>query len=319
MKSDQLLVHTYLKRAITEFDTNPLSARLIRRMANELPGLFMVAALGYLDSADESSAHQLLTSMMLRQRSVFEEVADPSRGSCKRSVNLFCRLLKIDLSFDVKLAQKLPDRSGSNHADAFDGPRSCRVLDVLNETSVGRRLLPILSHLVDSPDPETAAKATLFVGRRIQSAVWAARQLMGSDPRARANAIQSIWGLNSPSAQTLLEDCVGDQSNRVAGNALVGLHMLGKPGVVQQVTEMANASTPIFRSTAAWTMGRLGDAAFVSPLTGLLRDDQPEVRSAALRSLLRIRRAEAAAPEAIPEPVVEPVKVEPVKVEEPVP
>jgi HEAT repeats len=310
MESDQLLVNTYLERAIAEFDTNPLSAHLIRRMANELPDLFMVGALRYLDSADESSAHQFLTSMMLRHHSVFEEVADPSRGSCRRSVILFSRLLKIDLSFDVRLARKLPDRSGSNHAEAFDGPRSCRVLDVLNETSVGRRLLPILSHLVDSPNTEIAAEATLFVGRRIQSSVWAARQMMRGDPRSRANAVESIWGLNSPDAQALLEEFVGDQSNRVAGNALVGLYLLGKPGVVQQLTQMAAASAPVFRSTAAWAMGRIGGAAFIPLLTGLLRDDHPEVRSAALHSLLQMRRAEAALPEVVvtketpgPEPV----------------
>lgn len=301
MHADQLVVNTYLERAIAEFDTNPLSVRLIRRMATELPDLFMVAALKHLDSSHESTAHQLLTSMMLRHPFVLEEVADPARGPYRRSLTLFCRLAKVDLSFDVKLARKLPDRSGSNHAEAFDNPRSCRVLDVLNETSVGRRLLPILGHLVEHPDPEIAARATLFVGKRMQNAEWASRQLNRSDPRTRANAIESIWGLNSPSAHTLLEDCAKDESNSVAGNALVGLHMLGKAGVVEKVTEMATASAPIFRSTAAWTMGRIGDAAFVPPLTELLRDDHPDVRSAALRSLLQIRRAEAAAPEAIAE------------------
>ncbi|MGA2714578.1 MAG: HEAT repeat domain-containing protein [Bryobacteraceae bacterium] len=320
MHADQLVVNIYLERAIAEFDTNPLSVRLIRRMATELPELFMVAALEYLDSPEESSAHQILTSLMLRHHSVFEEVADPSRGSHRRSVTLFRRLVKVDLSFDVKLARKLPDRSGSNHAEAFDGPRSCRVLDVFDETSVGRRLLPILSHLVDSPDPQIAAKATLFIGRRLQNAEWASRQLNRSDPGARASAVEAIWGLNSPSAQALLEDCVRDESNRVAANALVGLHMLGKPGIVEQVTEMVTASVPTFRSTAAWTMGQIGDAAFVPPLTELLRDEHPEVRSAALRSLLQIRRAEAAAPEAIAveEPVVpEPVVEEPVSTPEP--
>ena len=125
-----------LERAIAEFDSNPLSVRLIRRMATELPDLFIVAALKYLDSPEESGAHQILTSLMLRHHSVFDEVADPSRGSQRRSVTLFSRLVKVDLSFDVKLARKLPDRSGSNHAEAFDGPRSCRVLDVFDEISV---------------------------------------------------------------------------------------------------------------------------------------------------------------------------------------
>ena len=65
MKFDQLLIKTYLERAVIEFSTNPLSARLIRRMANELPELFVAAALEYLDSADQASAHHFLASLML--------------------------------------------------------------------------------------------------------------------------------------------------------------------------------------------------------------------------------------------------------------
>ena len=301
---DQSLISTYLNRAVAEFGTNPLSARLIRRMASQLPDLFLGAAVKYLESRDDSAAHRLLASMMLRHPLAHEEIADPGRGALERSIALFMRLWKVDPSFDVKLARKLPDRHGLNHCEAFDAPRSYRVLDVLDETSTGRRLVPVLGHLIDSTDPRIAAKATLFIGKRIQSAEWAARQLTRNDPSVRANAVESIWGLKSPTAQTLLEVCAGDASSHVAGNALVGLHMLGKPGVVEQINSMANGATHNVRSTAAWTMGRIGDSAFVDPLTELLRDDHPEVRGAALRSLLQIRKAEAAAPELVA-PVVE--------------
>ena len=77
----------------------------------------------------------------------------------------------------VKLARRLPDRHGLNHCEAFNALSSYRVLDVLDETSTGRRLVPVLGHLIDSADPRMAAKATLFIGKRIQSAEWAARQL----------------------------------------------------------------------------------------------------------------------------------------------
>ena len=304
------MISTYLDRAVAEFGTNPLSARLIRRMASQLPDLFLAAAVKYLESRDESAAHRLLASMMLRHPLAYEEIADPSRGTLERSVTLFVRLWKVDPSFDVKLARRLPDRHGLNHCEAFDAPRSYRVLDVLDETSTGRRLVPVLGHLIDSADPRIAAKATLFIGKRIQSAEWAARQLTRNDPSVRANAVESIWGLKSPTAQTLLEVCAGDASSHVAGNALVGLHKLGKPGIVEQINSMVNGATHNVRSTAAWTMGRIGDSAFVDPLTELLRDDHPEVRGAALRSLLQIRKAEAAAPEVVA-PVVEELSVIP--------
>ncbi len=295
VKFDQLLMNGYLERAITEFTSNPLSARLIRRMANEVPDRFVAAALRYLDTPDQSSAHHFLTSLMLRQDSILDEVADPARGTLPRSLNLFHRLSKIDPCFDVRLARQLPDRSGHNHAEAFDRARSCRVLDILNETSVGRRLVPILGHLVDSADTVLAARATLFIGRRMQSPDWAARQMTRGNPdEVRANAVESIWGMKSSSAQSLLENCLTDESVRVAGNALVGLHKLGKPGIMEQITEMVNADAAVFRTTAAWTMGKIGDSAFADPLTGLLKDASPEVRSAALQSLLQLRKSEAA-------------------------
>lgn len=311
VKFDQLMVNNYLDRAVAEFNTNPLSARLIRRMANELPDLFVTATLRYLDSEDHSAAHQFLTSLMLRQQSVFEEVADPARGPLPRSINLFTRLWKVDGCFDIKLARRLPDRAGHNHAQAFDRGRCCRTLDVLNEVSVGRRLIPIVGHLVESLDRVIAAKATLFVGRRMQNPEWTARQITRENPEdVRANAVESLWGLNSKSAQELLENCVMDESVRVSGNALVGLHKLGKPGILEKIAEMVTAETPDFRTKAAWTMGKIGHSAFADPLTGLLKDESAEVRSVALQSLLQLRRAEAASREEAAKnpPVAQPVE-----------
>ena len=304
------MINNYLDRAMQEFDTNPLSAGLIRRMANEVPDLFVAAALPHLDSPDESSAHRFLTSLMLRQDCVFDEVADPARGSLQRSINLFNRLCKMEPGFDVRLARKLPDRTGHNHTHAFDRARCCRVLDVLNEASIGRRLIPILRHLVESRDAAIAAKATLFIGRRMQSPEWAARQITRDNPEdVRAKAIESLWGVNSQSAQELLEDCVTDESVHVAGNALVGLHKLGKPGIMEQIAEMVNSDAAGSRTAAAWTMGTIGDLSFADPLMEMLKDESPEVRSAALQSLLRLRKAEAAAREEaaknppVPEPM----------------
>lgn len=50
-----------------------------------------------------------------------------------------------------------------------------------------------------------------------------------SDPRVRANAIESLWGVDSPEARTLLSFATNDANNRVVGNALLGLYHLGNP------------------------------------------------------------------------------------------
>ena len=169
METEQQNVDKWLDRAITEFSTNPLSTQLIRRLARECTESFSIAAIRHLETAEQAQADRFLTVLLLQQGSLFERISDPAQGSRERSLNLFKRLLALDPSFDVKLARMLPNRWGANHSEAYRGARAARTLDILDETSVGQRLLPVLSHLVNSPDPSTCATATLFVGHRLKS------------------------------------------------------------------------------------------------------------------------------------------------------
>ena len=163
MESSQSLVDAYLERAIDEFDTNHLSTRLIRRLAEDFPGLFLTAALRYLKTNEQSNALRFLTTVAIRQEAMFEYLTSPDASSRENAVNLFSRFLEIDPSFDVKLAERLPNRRESNLSDALDSVHSTRALDILDQTSRGRRLLPIVGHLPTYRDARISAKATLFV------------------------------------------------------------------------------------------------------------------------------------------------------------
>ena len=61
-----------------------------------------------------------------------------------------------------------------------------------------------------------------MIGRGSKSTKWVMGRLSESDPRVRANAIESMWGVDTPEARTLLNFAVSDANNRVAGNALLG-------------------------------------------------------------------------------------------------
>jgi hypothetical protein len=56
--------------------------------------------------------------------------------------------------------------------------------------------------------------------------------------------------------------------------------------------DRARMKKPDMRATAAWAMGKMAQDRFIAPLTELVRDEQPSVRSVALRSLLALRRME---------------------------
>ena len=313
MDSSQHLVDAYLERALDQFDTNYLSPRLIRRLSEEVPGLFLNAALRRLNSGENSGAMRFLSSLAVRHAGMFEFLTSPESSSRDEAVNLFRRFLAIDPSFDVRLAERLPNRRESNLSDAFDSKHSTRALDILDQTSRGRRLLPILGHLPTYRDTRISAKATLFVGRRLQSPAWTKKQLRQSDHRVRANAIESLWGLDSPAAVRVLEECIEDANNRVFGNSLLGLHILGRGEAEREALDVAIGGEPPFRSTAAWILGRIASPDCQGRLTEMVRFEHPLVRSTALRSLLEIRRAEARIPQ--PASISAPEEIPPVTVE----
>jgi hypothetical protein len=288
MSLDIQVVEKYIQRAIDEFDVNPVASRLLHKLAAEGPDVFFTAAIRHLNSRQESNAHRLLAVLLLRQDDLLDRIASPACSTREGAVRLFKRFLEVNPSFDVKLARRLPGRSHWNRAHAFDGVRSARALDILDETSRGRRLLPILGHLPDCEDSRISAKATLFVGRRVQNPAWTKRQLERKDQRIRANAVEALWGVNTPAAIDLLEQCAGDSNNRVVGNSLVGLHIAGREDAHPEVMRLSRAGKTESRSTAAWAMGRIGLPDFRPRLRELVRDEQSMVRTAALKAIKQI-------------------------------
>ena len=237
--------------------------------------------------------------LALRHGELTDYLVNPTHSTREIALRLFNRILSVDPSFDVKLAQLLPDRGYVNHAVALEGVCAMRALDILDHTSRGRRLLPILGHLPHSSDPRVAAQATLFVGKRVQSPAWAAKQMLHSDQRVRANAVESIWGLDTQPAVQLLEKCIDDKNTRVVGNALLGLHITGHRDIERELVFSSKHALPDRRSMAAWTMGRTGKGEWAERLTVMVKDEHPQVRGMALRALREIRRLENNTPEAI--------------------
>lgn len=292
MSIDIEVIEKYLQRAIDEFSTNPLALRFARKLLNAEPAFFCEVALKHLDCGEWSRAHRSLAVLMVQQDELLDRLASPAFGTRETAVKLFKQFHEVDPSFDVRLARKLSGLGDGNHATAFDSLRSTRALEILDDGSDSRRLLPILNRLTESDDPKMAARATLFVGRRLQNPSWTKRQLGRKDQRIRANAVEALWGIRTSSAIRLLEECLGDDNNRVVGNSLMGLHIAGRHEAKGEVMALSRAERWDFRSTAAWIMGKLADPEFKPRLTEMVHDEESPVRAAALRALIAVRRVE---------------------------
>jgi hypothetical protein len=206
-------------------------------------------------------------------------LADPAQFG-EPDLTRICRVLaEIDDTVDLKLAKAM--RSLHDRNQGSDAESVVRLLGVLDHISPGRRLVMSLIHLLRATQPAAASKAALLLGKRMQNPEWVDRQMTSSDPRVRANSVESIWGGGNSDARKCLTDALRDGHNRVAGNALVGLHLLGDPSVPTLVRSMLQHENPGFRATAAWVMGKIGAQEFRHDLKRALLDPNAHVRNSA--------------------------------------
>jgi len=289
MNPDESLMHGFLKRALDEFTNNLGAPRIMRGLARDQPSLFFVAAMHLLRTEPPSIARRYLILLLLNQPEVIARLMNPHEFNRLDTIAVFKSFMETDRLLDVRLAHHLPGRYGEMHV--LDLQASARVLDILDQISPGRRLIPIMGYLTQHPDPTIAAKAALLVARRIRNPEWVRRHMNVRNSRVRANVVEGLWGADVPYARTTYQQCLRDPSNRVVGNAMVGLHIMGEPGISRKVVRMADDRRIPFRWTAAWVMGRFGRPEHLPVLQKLLRDDSQGVRGAALRGMLAIREA----------------------------
>jgi len=190
---------------------------------------------------------------------------------------------------DIKLLH-MEFPSEATTVQSVDIVRAKRVLAIVNELPVCRHILLPLVNLLHSPDPKVRSKAASVYGRTSQNADWVRKRLQEVDALVRANAVESLWGADSALARAVLKEASRDHHHRVAANALVGLHHIGACDVTVSLQRMAEGEDPMGRAAAAFAMGQILSADFKPVLESLLKDPTPQVRSQALRSLIRMKR-----------------------------
>lgn len=282
-----------LAEVLNRFGLTEAAPEMLQNLAAKEPRLFFAAGVARLQLEGGPPGHRKRSLRLLDTPAFLLELVRSGFFSTQELKGFCAKCIREDSLLDVKLARLMPGRQADDYH--LETSLILRILDVLDETSPGPRLLMIIGHLTRHPEKHIASKAALLVGRRLQSREWVERHLASTDARVRANVVESLWGVNSALAARTFRNCLRDENNRVRGNALIGLHLMGDQSIGWRIRHLANDSRPRFRQTAAWLIGMLGDPELVPLLEGLLIDSDQAVRQSAANALGRLR---AAAPDA---------------------
>jgi hypothetical protein len=277
----------------------------VAELADHSEGSFFRAALSVLLQDQAEVLFRRRCPLLLEHHALLAAVVDPDRLSWPDSLGVCRELIKLDPWLDLRLARIAPARN--EDYSALTTASVLRLLDILQEISTGGRLIAVLGHLVAHPNRQIASKAALFLGRRIHNPSWTERLNRTGDARMRANGIEALWGRRTSWAHRAIVNALSDENNRVVGNALIGLHLLGDPEFKARAEKMLGDPRPAFRQTAAWVMGCSGDPEFLARLQEAVNDSDSTVRGAAVRALIRMRKASEKPAAAPPSPAAPPV------------
>lgn len=274
-----------IENLICRFDGNPVMVRKeIVSMWDSNRERFLELAAPVLCQPGGGQAKKYLVSFLLQNENLLEKLGDLHRFCREEAIEIARLAATVDPSMDVRVATMV---AAGNSGDAR---RTARYLEILEAISHPSSLLPLLKSVSGHKDPKVMSKAILMMGRGNRNPGWVKQQLLTqADRRVCANAVESIWGLDSAEAKSVFLSAVQDAHPRVAANGALGLYLAEESHSIELIMELAGNADPTFRASIAWIMGRTQDPRFLPVLATLVRDSHEAVRSNALRSIARIR------------------------------
>ena len=279
----------FLQGLVDDFQSSSaMFKRDMRRLLEKDPMPFLRSACRILKTKSTGPGAEYLMESLWGNPVLVGSLIDPALLPLAKAISFAKRWATYDPMLDIKLLHMGFPTDGGAVQD-IDIMRAKRVLSMVNELPPRRHILFPLVSLLRSPDPAVRSKAASLYGRTSGNAEWVRSRLGEPDARVRANAVESLWGADSTAARTVLKEASRDRNHRVAANALIGLHQSGND-VTASLQKMCCGTDPMARAAAAFAMGRILNPQFIPVLEQLLKDDNPRVRSQALRALIRIRR-----------------------------
>ncbi len=273
----------HLLRAFADDPARHLAT--VRFLITEAREAFLPVATEFLLTAPRSAATNLLVNVLMVQGDLTSMLIDPGASSTGQAIALARIAGAADRSLAMRLAQvlaRLDSRTPQGRCQAR------RILSLLDGLPPNTRALPVLMRLLRSEDAAIRSKAIKLVGAGKRDLQVLEAYSRDPDPRVRANALESLWGTDTPALRAFLHYARLDPSPRAAVNALIGLYILRDDDARSFLEQMAQSADPQFQSSAAWAMGRCRDPMFIPSLRKLVESPHPVVRRSALRSLVAL-------------------------------
>jgi hypothetical protein len=287
-------IRTALSALVRNFEADAAASRKqIRDLLDNDRELFYATSIEILKNTGDSRGAQYLVALMVANGMLLQALCNPDL-SRDEALSLGRAAMRVDPMSDVSLARDLADSAAGGSKVHVADP--ARLMDILCEIADAARIMPSLMRMMRHPNPYLRSKAVKMIGRGSRSTKWVMGRLSEPDPRVRANAVESLWGVDTPEARTLLNFAVNDGNNRVTGNAMLGLYYLGEASVLADVIKFAGHESALFRASAAWVMGETGDPRFTETLRRLIADPDATVRKRAFAALGHIKAANGQPP-----------------------
>jgi hypothetical protein len=284
-------IRATLYNLVRNFEADAAGSRKqIRDLMDNDRDLFFAGAMEIMKSAGDSRGGQFVVALLAANGMLLKALCDSTLNR-EEAFALGRAAKRVDHMVDSALARGLADSAIGDSAVAISDP--ARLMEIICEIADPARVMPSLMRLLRHPNAYVRSKAVKMIGRGSRSVKWVMGRLSEADPRIRANAIESFWGVDTPEARALLNFAANDANNRVVGNALLGLYYIGEAAVLTDITKLAAHESALFRATAAWVMGESGDQRFTDSLRRLISEADPLVRKRAFVALSRIKSANA--------------------------
>jgi HEAT repeats len=281
---------------LARYDDDPgICSKILRTHSLTDPQIFLGYAQNAILNRPVTRALKFITGLAL-SAGLMDQLLDLYVKARPRCMELAQKLIACDPRFDLTFLEFLqrPRSGNTNEENLFHIG-----LDILDLVSQGDRLVPGVLKILKHPNPKVRSKAALFIGSRTQNLAWASRT-QEYDARVRANILESLFGINSDFVHQIFRNNVADENNRVSGNAILGLYLLGDTSSIPLILDLSRHPDARFRNTCAWIMGRTGDPRFAQSFSELMNDPDELVRAQAFKGLGEIRkslRAKASRPE----------------------